>query len=79
MAWGFTLSAVKAAVYMEHSTEDGAVLFVTAQMTAKMMPDCWFSARAGEHFSAEALDRFIQTIVLGGKVDSGDWRCTDPG
>lgn len=55
MAWGFTLSAVKAAVYMEHSTKDGAVPFVTAQMTVKMMPDCWFSARAGEHFPGAEL------------------------
>jgi pimeloyl-ACP methyl ester carboxylesterase len=64
MAWGFTLSEVRAAVYMEHSREDRDVPFVTAEMTAKMMPNCRLEVREGVHFSAETLDGFIQNIVL---------------
>lgn len=63
-AWGFTLSEVGEAVYMEHSREDRDVPFATAEMTAKMIPNCRLEERQGEHFSAEALDRFIQKIVL---------------
>ncbi|MBN1584352.1 MAG: alpha/beta fold hydrolase [Anaerolineae bacterium] len=64
MDWGFTLSEVKAAVYMEHSRTDSDVPFVTAEMTARMIPDCRLTVREGEHFSKETLDRFIRNIVL---------------
>ncbi len=62
--WGFSLSEVKASVYMQHSKEDSQVPFITAQMTAKLLPDCRFEAREkGEHFSKEMLDDFIKTVV----------------
>jgi pimeloyl-ACP methyl ester carboxylesterase len=62
--WGFTLSELMARVYMEHSKVDCDVPFITAEMTAKLMPNCQFTAREGEHFSAESLDTFIRNIIL---------------
>ena len=64
MDWGFALSEVRAAVYMEHSRTDSEVPFVTAEITARMIPNCRLEAREGEHFSGETLDRFIRNIVL---------------
>jgi hypothetical protein len=62
--WGFSLSDVKAFVYMQHSKEDNQVPFITAQMTAKLLPNCRFEAREkGEHFSDEILDDFIKTVM----------------
>ena len=62
--WGFTLSEVRELVFMEHSETDGEVPFITAEMTAKLIPNCRFSRRGGEHFSAEALDTFIRNMLL---------------
>jgi pimeloyl-ACP methyl ester carboxylesterase len=64
MDWGFRLSDVRSAVCMEHSQSDPEVPFITAEMTAKMLPNCQFEARRGEHFSKETLDRFIKNIML---------------
>jgi pimeloyl-ACP methyl ester carboxylesterase len=62
--WGFSLSEVKASVYMQHSKEDAQVPFVAAEMTAKLLPNCRFEAREkGEHFSKEILDDFIRTAM----------------
>jgi pimeloyl-ACP methyl ester carboxylesterase len=62
--WGFSLSEVKALVYMQHSKEDDQVPFVVAEMTAKLLPNCRFEAREkGEHFSKEILDDFIKTAM----------------
>jgi pimeloyl-ACP methyl ester carboxylesterase len=64
--WGFSLAEVKAFVYMQYSKEDNQVPFVTAEMTAKRLPNCRFEAREkGEHFSDEMLDDFIKTVVTG--------------
>ena len=62
--WGFTLSDLKSAVYMEHSRTDKDVPFVTAEMTAKMLPNCQMEAREGDHFSEETLTHFIKNIML---------------
>jgi pimeloyl-ACP methyl ester carboxylesterase len=62
--WGFTLSEVKEPVYMEHSKTDTEVPFITAEMTAKLIPNCRLEAREGEHFSEEALDNFIRNTML---------------
>ncbi len=63
--WGFRLSDVKAAVYMQHSKTDDQVPFATAAITAQLLPNCHFEVRAsGDHFSQEILDSFIQTTVL---------------
>ncbi len=62
--WGFSLSEVKALVYMQHSKEDNQVPFVTAEMTARLLPNCRFEVREkGEHFSKEILDDFIRTAL----------------
>ena len=64
MDWGFALSNIKQTVYMEHSRTDHDVPFITAEITAKMIPNCQLSIREGEHFSAEALDAFIKNTML---------------
>ena len=63
--WGFKLSEIKAAVYMEHCRTDAEVPMVTAEMTASLIPDCRFEIReTGGHFSKETLDRFIRKTIL---------------
>jgi hypothetical protein len=64
IGWGFVLSEVSKRVYMEHSQTDKEVPFVTAKMTAKMIPNCRLKVRKGEHFSEETLEQFIQNIML---------------
>jgi len=64
MDWGFRLSEIKGAVYMEHSRTDKDVPFVTAEMTAKMLPNCHLETREGDHFSEEILALFIKNIML---------------
>ena len=64
MDWGFTLAEVRQMVYMEHSKTDHEVPFITAEMTAKLIPNCRLGTREGKHFSDEALDRFIRSTIL---------------
>jgi pimeloyl-ACP methyl ester carboxylesterase len=64
MDWGFRLSEIKSAVYMEHSRTDRDVPFETAEMTAKMLPNCHLETREGDHFSEEILAQFIKNIML---------------
>ncbi len=64
MDWGFRLSEIMGAVYMEHSRTDKDIPFVTAEMTAKMLPNCQLEAREGDHFSEEILAKFIKNIIL---------------
>jgi pimeloyl-ACP methyl ester carboxylesterase len=63
--WGFTLSEVKENVYMEHSKDDANVPFETAVITSGLLPHCNFTIReSGGHFSNEALDEFIKTVMV---------------
>jgi pimeloyl-ACP methyl ester carboxylesterase len=64
MDWGFRLSEIKNEVYMEHSRTDNDVPFITAEITAKMLPNCKMEAREGDHYSEEILNRFIKNIML---------------
>jgi pimeloyl-ACP methyl ester carboxylesterase len=64
MDWGFRLSEIRGAVHMEHSRTDKEVPFVTAEMTAKMIPNCQLEVREGEHFSKETLAHFIKNSML---------------
>jgi pimeloyl-ACP methyl ester carboxylesterase len=64
MDWGFKLSDIRGAVYMEHSRTDKDVPFITAEMTAKMLTNCHMEAREGNHFSEETLVHFIKNIIL---------------
>lgn len=64
MDWGFSLSEIKGAVYMEHSRTDKDVPFATAEMTAKMLPNCHLKTREGDHFSEEILAQFIKNTML---------------
>jgi len=65
MDWGFKLSEVKGNVYMQHSRADQNVPFITAKMTANLLPNCKFMIRdMGEHFSKEALDEYIKTVIF---------------
>jgi len=64
--WGFSLSSVREFVYLQHSKEDNQVPFITAEMTARLLPNCRFGAREkGEHFSSEILDDFIKGVMTG--------------
>jgi len=63
MDWGYRLSDVKAKVFMRHSKED--LPFTTAIRTAELLPDCELElVETGPHFSKEALDDFIEKIML---------------
>jgi pimeloyl-ACP methyl ester carboxylesterase len=63
--WGFSLSDVRAHVYMQHSRLDDQVPFVTAEMTSRLLPNCRFEARErGEHFSRRVLDEFIARAMI---------------
>jgi hypothetical protein len=65
MNWGFDLSEVKATVYMQHSKVDDQVPFITAEITAHLLPNCQLDIREiGEHFSAELLDAFIEKTMV---------------
>jgi len=64
MEWGFVLPEVKSSVYMEHSQTDSEVPFITAELTAKMIPNSQLKVRNGAHFSQETLDQFIRNIIL---------------
>jgi pimeloyl-ACP methyl ester carboxylesterase len=66
--WGFSLTEVKAPVYMLHSRGDSSVPLVTAELTARLLPHCTLTIKDTDvHFSEAALDDFIRTVVL----DSG--------
>ena len=55
MDWGFSLSDVRAYVYMQHSRLDNQVPLITAEMTSRLLPNCRFEAReTGEHFSRKS-------------------------
>jgi pimeloyl-ACP methyl ester carboxylesterase len=69
MDWGFTLSEIRSAVYMEHSRADKDVPFDTAEMTAKMLPKCQMEVREGDHFSEEILAQFIKNVMLKQKAN----------
>jgi len=64
MDWGFKLSELKGRVSMQHGKADQNVPFITAETTANLLPNCQFEIREnGEHFSKDALDDFIKTVV----------------
>ena len=62
--WGFSLSEIKVPVHMQHSKTDDQVPYITAEMTAKLLPGCHLHPKEhGLHFSAEVLDDFIGTVI----------------
>jgi len=62
--WGFQLSEVKENVYMQHSRLDREVPFLTAEMTARLLPNCQLEIREqGEHFSQATLDNFMNGML----------------
>lgn len=62
--WGFTLPEVSVNVYMQHSKADNEIPLITAEMTAKLLPKCWFEIKEKDaHFSKEILDNFIKTVI----------------
>jgi pimeloyl-ACP methyl ester carboxylesterase len=63
--WGFRLSDVKEKVFMRHSKGDDSVPYSTAIRTAELLPDCALELmETGPHFSTEALDDFIKTVMV---------------
>jgi pimeloyl-ACP methyl ester carboxylesterase len=64
MDWGFTLSEVKSAVFMQHSRTDDAVPIALAERTAQLLPNCTLQIVEDEpHFSIETLNKFIQKTI----------------
>ena len=64
--WGFDLSEVNARVYMQHSRWDTGVPLVTAELTARLLPNCSLEVTDTDvHFSEAALDEFIRSVILG--------------
>jgi pimeloyl-ACP methyl ester carboxylesterase len=62
--WGFPLSGIKAKVTMQHSRSDESVPFKTAELTARLLPNCQFKIRERDvHFSQEVLDTFIREVI----------------
>lgn len=75
--WGFSLADVRATVYMQHSRLDDQVPFITAEMTARLLPNCHFEAREdGEHFSEQVLKEFIERTMVGHLTLSITWPST---
>ena len=63
--WGFSLSDIKAHVFMRHSKTDDSVPLATAIRTSELLPDCKLElVETGPHFSNEALDDFIKTTIV---------------
>jgi pimeloyl-ACP methyl ester carboxylesterase len=63
--WGFRLPDVRPKVFMRHSKGDDSVPFSAAVRTSELLPDCHLDLlESGPHFSGEALDRFIEEIML---------------
>jgi pimeloyl-ACP methyl ester carboxylesterase len=63
--WGFLLSDISTNVILQHSKTDSQVPFAAAEITASLLPNCRLEIReSGEHFSAEILDSFIQSVML---------------
>ena len=68
--WGFRLGELRTAVIMEHCRKDADVPLITAEMTARLIPDCRLTIReAGGHFSEQTLDSFLRRAVLRGNQD----------
>lgn len=68
--WGFSLADVNPYVHMQHSRQDDQVPFITAEMTARLLPNCRFEVReTGEHFSEPILNEFIER-AMGGQLKS---------
>ena len=62
--WGFRLQDIRANVYMQHSQEDESIPVITALLTSKLLPNCTLDFREqGPHFSGQALDEFIRTVI----------------
>lgn len=63
--WGFSLSQVKAPVYMQHSRQDPSVPYITAEITSRLLPNCRLEVKENDvHFSPQALDDFVTHIML---------------
>lgn len=63
--WGFTLSDIKAKVYMQHSKKDDVIPHIMAERTAKLLSDCELELlEEGSHFTDEGYRAFIQKTVM---------------
>lgn len=63
--WGFKLGDLNQKVFMRHARFDQAVPFITAEMTAKLLPHCSLQVEENDiHFSQDTLARFMKDTVL---------------
>ncbi len=50
---------------MQHSRRDAGIPLVTAELTARLLPNCILDVKDTDvHFSEAALDEFIHTAIL---------------
>jgi pimeloyl-ACP methyl ester carboxylesterase len=65
MDWGFRLGEIAQPVFMRHARQDTNVPFVTAELTAKMLPHCTLQVEESDvHFSEETLNAFFTSTLL---------------
>ncbi|QIK58315.1 alpha/beta hydrolase [Dysgonomonas sp. HDW5A] len=63
--WGFTLSDIKAKVFMQHSKKDEVQPYKTAIRTSQLLPDCTLELlENGVHFSVESFQSFIEKTII---------------
>ena len=63
--WGFTLSDIKAKVFMQHSKKDEVLSYIMAEKTTKLLCDCELELlEEGGHFTVEGYESFIQNTVI---------------
>jgi pimeloyl-ACP methyl ester carboxylesterase len=64
--WGFRLGEISSRVVMRHSRADDSVPLATAELTARMFPNCHLEIHDRDpHFSPAVLDDFIGTVLDG--------------
>lgn len=63
--WGFNLAEVPQEVFMRHSRSDTNVPFITAEITARLLPHCHLEVRDNDvHFSEDVLNDFIKKTII---------------
>jgi len=65
MDWGFKLEEVKQQVFIRHARFDPGIPLVTAEMTARMLPNSQLQVEETDvHFSEDSLDLFFERTIL---------------
>lgn len=63
--WGFKLDDIRQKVFMRHARFDTAVPFITAKMTAELLPHCSLQVEENDiHFSPASFAQFCEKVIL---------------